>query len=224
MTDTATGTPAPLRLLLVDDESLVRAGLRLIIEGHRGLEVVGEAADGAAALAAVAQLDPHVVLMDIRMPTMDGLTATEHLLRDRPDLGIIVLTTFDTDELVLTALRLGARGFLLKDTPPDDLITAIHRVAAGQVMLSPSVTRQLVAAVAQQPAPQRTADARARLHQLSEREREIADAVADGLSNAEIAAKFFISLSTVKTHTARVLQKLDAENRTQIAICVHEAR
>lgn len=214
----------PLRVLLVDDEALVRAGLRLIIEGHRELRVVAEASHGVAALAAIAEHDPQVVLMDIQMPVMDGLRASERALRDRPDLGIIVLTTFDTDDLVLRALRMGARGFLLKDTPPDELIDAIRRVASGQIILSPSVTRQLVSAVASGTADERASEARVRLARLSDREREITEAIAAGLSNAEIAATLFVSLSTVKTHIAHILQKLPAENRTQIAICVHEAR
>ncbi|MCU1404604.1 MAG: two component transcriptional regulator, LuxR family [Glaciihabitans sp.] len=222
-------TPLPdthntVRVLIVDDEFLVRTGLRLIIEGHPDITIVAEAANGELALDAITEHHPNVVLMDIQMPVMDGLAATEQALRRRPELAIIVLTTFDTDDLVLSALQLGARGFLLKDTPPADLVSAIHRVAAGQIMLSPTVTQQLVTAVTQQPAPQRSIAARAALDDLSDRERDVAEAIANGLSNAEIAVRLFISLSTVKTHIARILQKLGADNRTQIAIRVHEAR
>lgn len=211
------------RVLLVDDEVLVRTGLRLILEGSADLEIVGEAGDGHEAIAAVRDTAPDVVLMDIRMPGMDGLSATETLLAEHPGLKIIVLTTFDTDEFVLSALRRGASGFLLKDTRPVELVDAVVHVAAGRIMLSPSVTKQLVAAVGSPAGTDRQAAAVSALQLLTPREGEIAAAIAQGLSNAEIAARLFLSISTVKTHIARILDKLAVENRVQIAICVHTA-
>lgn len=211
------------RVLLVDDESLVRAGLRMILEGSANIEVVGEAANGREAIAAVREVHPDVVLMDIRMPVMDGLAATELLLAEHPDLKILVLTTFDTDEFVLNALRRGASGFLLKDTRPAELVDAVLQVAAGRIMLSPSVTKQLVAAVGISTGTERQSAAARKLQRLTAREREIASAIAQGLSNTEIADHFFVSISTVKTHIGRILDKLAVDNRVQIAICVHTA-
>lgn len=215
---------APSSVLLVDDEALVRAGLRLILEGDPSLKVVGEASDGRRAISVVRQLEPDVVLMDIRMPVLDGLAATEQLLAERPDLKIIVLTTFDTDEFVLQALRLGARGFLLKDTPPAELVAAVLQVAAGKIMLSQSVTMQLITAVGNQSDHSRRSDAAAKLSQLTIKELEIAEAIAEGLSNTEIAAAHFVSITTVKTHVGRILDKLGVDNRVQVAICVHSAQ
>ncbi|QYH36259.1 response regulator transcription factor [Salinibacterium sp. M195] len=212
------------RVLLVDDESLVRAGLRMILEGSASLEVVGEAANGHEAIAAVRKVSPDVVLMDIRMPVMDGLAATEHLLAEHPELKIIVLTTFDTDAFVLSALRRGASGFLLKDTRPAELVDAVVQVASGRIMLSPSVTKQLVAAVGTPADTERRAAAARKLERLTPRENEMAAAIAQGLSNAEIAENFYLSVSTVKTHIARILDKLAVDNRVQIAICVHTAK
>lgn len=209
------------RVLLVDDESLVRAGLRMILEGSENLEVVGEAANGHEAIAAVREARPDVVLMDIRMPEMDGLAATDLLLAEHPELKIIVLTTFDTDEFVLSALRRGASGFLLKDTRPVELVDAVLQVASGRIMLSPSVTRQLVAAVGTPVGNERRAAAARAIACLTPRELEIATAIGQGLSNAEIAENFFLSISTVKTHIARILDKLEVNNRVHIAICVH---
>ena len=217
---------APLtrtRLVLVDDEALIRSGLRLILEGDPTLEVVGEAADGLAAQSVVRDADPDVVLMDIRMPRLDGLAATEQLLAARPDQKIIVLTTFDTDDLVLTALRLGASGFLLKDTPPAELIDAVRKVASGKTMLSEPVIRQLIDAAAGQPDRKHQVDAAARLDRLTARERDVALAIAEGLSNAEIAGRFYLSITTVKTHVGRILEKLGVDNRVQIATSVHRA-
>lgn len=213
-----------IRVVLVDDEALVRAGLRLILEGDPAIEIVGEAADGNEAIRTVRDVEPDVVLMDIRMPNLDGLTATERLLAERPKLKIIVLTTFDTDELVFGALRLGAHGFLLKDTHPEELVDSVCKVAAGRTILSQSITTQLIAATAGHPEPQRRSAAAAQLNLLTERERDIAIAIAQGLSNAEIAATSFISVATVKTHVGRILDKLAANNRVQIAICVHTAQ
>jgi DNA-binding NarL/FixJ family response regulator len=212
-----------VRLVLVDDEALVRAGLRLILEGDPAFVIVGEASDGQEALAIVRGSDPDVVLMDIRMPHLDGLAATELLIAQKPGLKVIVLTTFDTDEFVLRALRIGASGFLLKDTPPGELIEAVRRVAAGRTILSQSVTEQLIAAIPKRPEVQLRENAVARLALLTDREREVAVAIAEGLSNAEIASTFYISLTTVKTHVGRILDKLAVDNRVQIAICVHTA-
>lgn len=219
-----TGTgDRPVTVLLVDDDALVRSALRLILGGDPAIVVVGEAADGIDGLALVESLRPDVVLMDIRMPRLDGLAATERALALHPELTVVVLTTFDTDDMVLSALRIGARGFLLKDTPPEQLVAAVRAAAAGQPMLSPSVTGQLIAAVSQAPVPRQDAGARARLATLTEREHEVALAVAQGLSNAEIAATLFMSVATVKSHVGRLFGKLGVENRVQVAICVHEA-
>lgn len=213
----------PVTVLLVDDDALVRSALRLILGGDPAIAVVGEAADGLEGVALVESLRPDVVLMDIRMPRLDGLAATERALALQPDLTVVVLTTFDTDDMVVSALRLGARGFLLKDTPPAELVAAVRAAAAGQPMLSPSVTGQLIAAVAATAGPRHNAAARARLATLTEREREVALAVASGQSNAEIAASLFMSVATVKSHVGRLFGKLDVDNRVQVAICVHEA-
>ena len=185
--------------------------------------MVGEAADGAEVLTAVDRYAPDVVLMDIRMPRVDGLAATE-LLRARPHPPeIIVLTTFDADEYVLRALRAGASGFLLKDTPPAEILRAVARVAAGEAILSPSVTRQLIAHIGDTDANARRQHGRALLARLSEREREVAITVGQGKSNAEISGELFMSVATVKQHVSRILTKLDLNNRTQIALLAHDA-
>jgi DNA-binding NarL/FixJ family response regulator len=214
---------AAVRVLVVDDDPLVRAGLAMIIGGAPELIMVGEAGDGADVAAAVDACAPDVVLMDIRMPVLDGLAATEQL-RARPDPPeIIVLTTFDADEYVLRALRAGASGFLLKHTPPAEILRAISRVSAGEPMLSPSVTRQLIAHIGHTGADARRRDARSVLGRLSEREREVAVAVARGRSNADISRELFMSVPTVKAHVSRILSKLDLNNRTQIALLAHDA-
>ncbi|SHN29276.1 response regulator [Cryptosporangium aurantiacum] len=211
------------RVLIVDDDALVRAGLTMILSGTDDLRVVGEAADGIEVSAAVAACAPDVVLMDIRMPRLDGLAATE-ALRKRPDPPeVIVLTTFDADEYVLRALRAGAGGFLLKDTPPAEIVRAIRSVAAGEPMLSPTVTRQLIAHVAEAGVDSRKAHATRLLGQLSPRELEVAEAVGRGASNAEIAGELFMSVATVKAHVSRILTRLGLNNRVQLALLAHDA-
>ncbi|MFD4376753.1 response regulator [Streptomyces sp. NPDC058486] len=213
-----------IRLLVVDDDPLVRAGLTLMLGGAGSLEIVGEGADGSEVPDLVARLAPDVVLMDIRMPHVDGLTATERL-RARPGAPeVIVLTTFHADEQVLRALRAGAAGFVLKDTPPAEIVAAVLRVAAGDPVLSPAVTRQLMSHVAGQPeARPRRSTAAERLAGLADREREVAVAVGRGASNAEIAARLYMSVPTVKTYVSRLLAKLGLNNRVQIALLVHDA-
>lgn len=214
---------APVRVLVVDDDPLVRAGLTMIVGASSDVVVVGEAGDGSEVAAAVDACAPDVVLMDIRMPTLDGLAATEQL-RARPDPPeIIVLTTFDADEHVLRALRAGASGFLLKHTPPAEILRAITRVAAGEPILSPSVTRRVIAHLGDTGAAARQQRAAAALRRLSAREREVAVAVGQGRSNAEIAGELFMSVATVKAHISRTLTKLDLDNRTQVALLVHDA-
>ena len=213
-----------VRVVIVDDDALVRAGLAMILGGDDSLDVVGEAGDGLAGVELVARTRPDVVLMDIRMPRLDGLGATARLM-ERPDPPkVLVLTTFDADEHVVRALRDGASGFLLKDTPPAEIVAAIHRVAAGDHMLSPSVTAQLIARLGDgEPGDDRQARALALLESLTVREREVAVAVARGGSNAEIAAELYMSVATVKAHVSRTMAKLEAANRVQVAIRVHDA-
>jgi len=211
-----------IRVLVVDDEQLVRSGLRMILQSSGDIEVVAEAPDGVQAVEQVRLHRPDVVLMDIRMPTMDGLAATRELtaLPDPPK--IIVLTTFELDEYVHTALQHGAVGFLLKDTPPRDLLQAVRAVAAGNAMLSPTVTKRLIAEFAARGGAQ-ALRARKQLEALTEREREVVVAVAQGLSNAEIGKRLFMSEATVKAHVSRVLAKLGMSNRVQAAILAHDA-
>ena len=212
-----------VRVVLVDDDPLVRAGLRMILGGAPDIDVVAEAADGQDAVDVVLREAPDVVLMDIRMPRMDGLAATRRLLDRGTSARIIVLTTFDTDDMVVTALSYGAAGFLLKDTSPADLVDAVRRVAAGQPILSPSVTAQLIATVTRPRDEGVQRSARARLARLTEREREVAEAVSEGLTNAEIADRLHLGVATVKTHVGALFSKLDVTNRVQIARCLHEA-
>jgi DNA-binding NarL/FixJ family response regulator len=209
-------------VLLVDDDDLVRAGLTLMLSG--AVDIVGEAGDGHGVLAAVDRHRPDVVLMDIRMPRLDGIAATR-LLRAQPrPPAVIVLTTFDADELVLLALRAGAAGFLLKSTPPAEIVRAIETVHAGEASLSPSVTRRLIALVADGGgASDRRGQAQQRLASLTTREREVALAVGQGLSNAEIAERLHMSVATVKAHVSRLLTKLEVDNRVQVALLAYEA-
>ena len=218
-----------IRVLIVDDDPLVRVGLRMVLGAGPDLDVVGEAGDGAAGVVAAGELRPDVVLMDIRMPGLDGLAATERLRSAEPGPGpaILVLTSFDADEHVLRALRAGANGFLLKDTAPTEILDAVRRVAAGESMLSPAVLTRLIDTVvrgAAAPAGGPGSAARALLGRLTGREREVADAVAAGRSNAEIAAQLYMSVATVKATVSRLFTKLECTNRVQIAIVVHESR
>ena len=215
--------PPTVGVLIVDDDPLVRAGLAMMLGGAPDLRVVGEAGDGSEVLAKVDRYAPDVVLMDIRMPSVDGLAATEALRARRRAPEVIVLTTFDADEHVLRALRAGAAGFVLKDTPPDEIVAAIRRVAKGQPVLSPAVTRRLIDRVAGSDHDRRRAGARDRLARLNDREREVAVAVGQGRSNAEIAAALYLSVPTVKTHVSSILAKLDLNNRVQIALLAHDA-
>lgn len=217
----------PVRVLLVDDDALVRSALSMMLSGSDAVRVVGEATDGDEVPAAVQEHRPDVILMDIRMPRLDGLTATERVRAGRDAPGgapeVIVLTTFDADDQVMQALRAGAGGFLLKDTPPADIVRAIERVAAGEAMLSPGVTRRLIDRVADPAGDDRREQARLALAELTERELEVAVALGQGKANAEIGAELFMSVATVKAHVSRVLQKLDCNNRVQIALLAHDA-
>ena len=214
---------ATVKVLLIDDDALVRAGLRLILSSADDIDIVGEADDGADAVAAVQQNCPDVVLMDIRMPRVDGITATAALRAlDKPP-QVVVLTTFQADAQVVAALRAGASGFLVKDTPPGDILTAIRLVAAGDAIISPSVTRTLLGHFARSGASERQQAAARKLADLSDREREVAIAIGAGSSNAEIASMLFMSEATVKAHVSRLLSKLAVNNRVQIAVLVHDA-
>ncbi|GHJ46979.1 DNA-binding response regulator [Catellatospora sp. TT07R-123] len=212
-----------IRVLVVDDEALVRSGLRMILEAAGDIAVVAEARDGAEAVDAARRHRPDVVLMDVRMPGTDGLTGAAAVAQLPEPPRVIMLTTFDLDEYVHAALRAGAVGFLLKDTPPRDLAEAVRTVAAGNAMLSPTVTRRLISSFAQR-GPSVTDQARARLAVLTDRERDVVRAVARGLSNAEIARELDMAEATVKAHVSRALAKLGLANRVQAAILVHDAR
>ena len=212
-----------IRVLVVDDDALVRAGLSMLLAAVDDIEIVGQAADGSEVEYAIAEHRPDVVLMDIRMPGIDGLAATE-IVRARDDPPeVIVLTTFDTDDHVLSALRAGASGFLLKDTPPADLLRAIRAVAAGEPILSPTITRRLIQHATANEAGERRRHARDQLGLLSEREREVAVAIGRGKSNAEISRELYMSIATVKAHVSRLLEKLQFNNRVQIALLAHDA-
>lgn len=213
-----------IRLVIVDDDPLVRSGLRMILGGSPDIEVVDEATDGEAALEVVRRQRPDLVLMDVRMPRLDGVAATERLLATYgEDLRIVVLTTFDTDDLVVRALRAGASGFLLKDTPPARLVEAVRTAAAGHPILSPQITATLIAQLNGTEPDDRAQQARRRLAVLSERELEVARAVGEGKSNAEISKTLYLSVPTVKAHVSRLLDKLSCTNRVQVALLVHDA-
>jgi DNA-binding NarL/FixJ family response regulator len=211
---------ARVRVLIVDDDSLMRAGLRGVLASDEGIELVGEADDGRQAAYRTRLLKPDVVLMDVRMPDLDGISATREVLAAFPDVKVVILTTFEQDDYIFGALSAGASGFLLKRTRPEELIDAIHTIAAGDSLLSPSVTSRVIEQMAGLPAPDAARDPR--LEQLTAREREVLEHVARGLSNAEIAAALVIEESTVKTHIKRILAKLDARDRVQAVIFAYE--
>jgi DNA-binding NarL/FixJ family response regulator len=213
----------PIRVLLVDDEELVRFGLRTVLESVGGFEVVGEAGDGAAGVRAARELRPDVVLIDIRMPVLDGLAATKQILAEPDPPQVAVLTTFHVDEYVYAALAAGAAGFLLKDTPPRQIAAAVRAVADGTATLSPKVTAALIDSYVDKRAAPRRAEALRRLADLSDREREVLTLLGSGESNAVVAKRLFVSEATVKTYVSRLLTKLDLANRTQAAILAHEA-
>ena len=216
-------SPDATRVLVVDDDPLVRSALSLMLGGQADLEVIGEAGDGREGVDLARSLQADVILMDIRMPVLNGLDATRELHAGTDPPRIIILTTFDADEHVFGALEAGAEGFLLKDTPPAEIVAAIRRVASGDPMLSPSVTRTLIQRVRADGAGHRSAQAEGRLAMLTAREREVALAVARGLSNTEIGGELYLSLPTVKAHVSRLYDKLEVTNRVQIAILVHDA-
>ena len=211
-----------IRVVLVDDEPLLRHGLRMILEGAPGISVIGEAGNGKEGIELILAEEPDVVLMDIRMPVMDGIEATAqlHSLAGARDIPVVMLTAFDTDEFILHALRAGAVGFLLKTTAPEALVASVRAAAQGQQQLSPKVLKNLVGLAATPPQPEQEMIQSSGLDELSEREHEIAQLVAQGLSNAEIAEQLFISLTTVKTHMKHILAKIDGTNRVHIAIAV----
>ncbi len=210
-----------IRVLLVDDQQLVRTGFRMILRDEEDIEVVGEAEHGAAAVAEVAALAPDVVVMDIRMPVMDGVEATRRITTEAPQTRVLVLTTFDADEYVVEALRAGASGFLLKDVDPDDFIAAVRTVAAGEALLAPSVTRRLLEQVRDR-LPQADDPRRARLAELTDRERDVFRLMARGLSNREIAERLVLAEPTVKTHVSHALLKLDLRDRAQAVVFAYE--
>jgi len=213
-----------VRVLIVDDQALVRAGFRMILESEPDVEIVGEASDGAEALEAARDLSPDVILMDIRMPNLDGLEATRRLLEEPGDVPrVLMLTTFDLDEYVYEALRAGASGFMLKDTPPEQLVDAIHVVARGDALLSPTITRRVIEEFIRRPPSTIPMTRPAKLDELTARELEVLGFMARGLSNAEIATDLFVSETTVKTHVARILMKLGLRDRVQAVVFAYES-
>jgi len=207
-------------VLIADDQALMRGGFRMIIDAESDLEVVGEAIDGADAVRGFERLRPNVVVMDVRMPTMDGIEATRRITDAQPDAKILILTTFDLDEYVFRALRAGASGFLLKDRPPEELVEAIRIVASGDALLAPSITRRLIEEFSRRPAAPAPP---AELAELTDREREVLVLMARGLSNAEIAAQLFVAETTVKTHVGRVLHKFRLRDRAQAVVLAYES-
>jgi len=209
-----------IRILLADDQTMIRSGLRMILEAEPDMEVVAEAENGHEAVKLARQERPDVILMDIRMPELDGLAATREIIEQDHDARIVMLTTFDVDDYVYGSLRAGASGFLLKNAPPDDLISAVRVVAGGDALLAPSVTRRVIEEFAKSPEP---TEAVAAMGDLTERELEVLRAVANGLSNAEIAESLFVSEATVKTHVSRVLTKLGVRDRVQAVVAAYDA-
>ncbi|KAA2254473.1 response regulator transcription factor [Solihabitans fulvus] len=214
-----------ISILLVDDEPLLRLGFRLVLESQPDLRVVGEAGDGAAAIAQTGLLDPDLVLMDVRMPGVDGIEATREIVARHERSRVLILTTFDVDEYAFSALRVGASGFLLKNVPPEDLLSAIRAVASGDAVVAPRITRRLLDTMAHQ-LPDLRGDRptvpNARLERLTDREREVLVEVAGGLSNAEIAERLSVSEATVKTHVGRMLGKLDLRDRVQAVVFAYQ--
>ncbi|MGH9248575.1 MAG: response regulator [Acidimicrobiales bacterium] len=208
------------QVLIVDDDDLMRAGLVELLANDPTIEIVGQAADGREAVAQTRKLAPDVVLMDIRMPDVDGITATRELSRATPTTRVLILTTFEQDDYIFGALRSGASGFLLKRTRPEDLIDAVHTIAAGDSLLSPSVTRRVIDRMAQQPTPDLTCQAK--LDGLTSREREVLELIARGMSNREIATALVVEESTIRTHVKRILMKLDLRDRVQAVIFAYE--
>jgi DNA-binding NarL/FixJ family response regulator len=207
-----------IRVLVADDQSMVRAGFRMLLAGEEDIEVVAEAGDGLEAVSKAARFDPNIVLMDIRMPELDGLQATQRILAANPAARILILTTFDLDEYIYEGLRAGASGFVLKDDPPEQLIAAIRTVAAGDALLSPAVTKRVIKQFARPPRPEPPKG----LDELTAREREILRLIADGLSNAEIAGELYISDTTVKTHVTHIFQKLGLRDRVQAVVLAYQ--
>lgn len=208
------------RVLIVDDDDLMRAGLRELLCGDPQIEIVGEAATGRQAVDQSRRLTPDVVLMDVRMPDLDGITATRQLAGAAPTSRVLILTTFEQDDYIFGALRAGASGFMLKRTSPEELLAAIHTIAAGDCLLSPSVTRRVIDRVAQQPTPE--LGDHAKLSQLTPRERQVLELVARGLSNREIAAALTVEDSTIRTHIKRILMKLDLRDRVHAVMFAYE--
>jgi DNA-binding NarL/FixJ family response regulator len=208
------------RVLIADDDDLMRAGLLELLSGEPDIEIVGEASTGRQAVERAGRLTPDVVLMDVRMPDLDGIEATGELTRATPDTKVLILTTFEQDDYVFGALRAGASGFLLKRTRPEELVAAVHTIARGDSLLAPSVTRLVIDRMAQQPLPELAAEAK--LDGLTRREREVLELVARGLSNREIATQLFVEESTVRTHVKRIQTKLDLRDRVQIVIFAYE--
>jgi DNA-binding NarL/FixJ family response regulator len=211
-----------VRVLIVDDQALVRAGFRMILDAEPEIEVVGEAGDGDEAVAEARRLEPDVVLMDVRMPELDGIEATRQLLADRTSTKVIMLTTFDLDQYIYEALRAGASGFLLKDVPPEQLIAGIHTVASGDALLAPSVTRRVIEEFVRRP-PDSMRKTPPELAELTARELEVLKSIARGLANAEIATELFVSDTTVKTHVAHILTKLRLRDRVQAVVFAYES-
>jgi RNA polymerase sigma factor (sigma-70 family) len=214
-------TAEPVHVLIVDDDDLMRAGLKAVLSSDETIDVVGEASNGRTAVQRVLELRPDVVLMDVRMPDLDGISATREVVAASPEAKVVILTTFEQDDYIFGALNAGASGFLLKRTSPEELLAAIHSVAAGDSLLSPSVTRRVIDRMAQHPAAEAAFDER--LDELTPREREVLEQVARGLSNSEIAAALVIEESTVKTHVKRILMKLRLRDRVQAVIFAYES-
>jgi DNA-binding NarL/FixJ family response regulator len=213
-----------VRVVLADDEQLLRVGFRMILDAHEGFDVVAEASDGREAIAAAAAHRPDVVVMDVRMPELDGIAATETIARDYPEVRVLILTTFDLDEYAFAGLRAGASGFLLKNAPPDDLVAAIRTVAAGNAVVAPRVTRRLLDTFAQRLPTAAQASRHKQLAQLTDRERDVLQALALGQSNQEIATSLVLSEATVKSHISRIFTKLDLRDRVQAVIFAYEAK